>query len=106
MNDDQFIATRRSLLSRLKNWHDQASWQEFFDTYAKLIYRIAAKAGLKDAEAQDVVQETALVVAKKMPGFKYDPAIGSFKSWLLLITRRRIEKQLKKRMPIKAGPAS
>ena len=100
MNDDEFIPTRRSLLSRLKNWEDQASWQEFFDTYAKLIYRIAAKAGLNDAEAQDVVQETVLIVAKKMPGFKYDPAIGSFKSWLMLITRRRIEKQLKKRLPV------
>src|SRR6185295_9915772 len=96
---DQFIPTRRSLLSRLKNWDDQESWKEFFDTYSRLIYRVAAKAGLTDAEAQDVVQETVIIVAKKIPGFKYDPALGSFKSWLLLITRRRIEKQLKKRMP-------
>src|SRR6266566_3998809 len=100
MNDDEFIPTRRSLLSRLKNWDDQASWQEFFDTYSKLIYRAATKAGLTDAEAQDVVQETVIIVTKKIPGFKYDPALGSFKSWLLLITRRRIEKQLKKRMPV------
>ena len=99
MNDDEFIPTRRSLLSRLKNWDDQKSWQEFFDTYGKLIYRIAVKAGMTDAEAQDVVQETVIVVARKIPSFKYDPALGSFKSWLLLITRRRIEKQLKKRMP-------
>src|SRR5437879_2248593 len=98
MNDDEFIPTRRSLLTRLKNLDDQESWKDFFDTYARLIYSVAAKAGLTDAEAQDVVQETLIIVARKMPGFKYDPAIGSFKSWLLLITRRRIEKQLKKRM--------
>ena len=30
-----------------------------------------------------------------MPRFKYDPALGSFKSWLLLITRRRIADHLK-----------
>src|SRR2546427_4588726 len=106
MNNDEFIPTRRSLLSRLKNWDDQASWQEFFDTYARLIHRVAVKAGLTDAEAQDVVQETVIVVARKIPGFKYDPALGSFKSWLVLITRRRIEKQLKKRMPVKVGQAS
>ncbi|SRR6266568_575181 len=100
MNDDEFIPTRRSLLSRLKDWEDQASWQEFFDTYSRLIYCIAVKAGLTDAEAQDVVQETVIVVARKIPGFKYDPALGSFKSWLMLITRRRIEKQMKKRMPV------
>ena len=101
MNDDQFIPTRRSLLSRLKSWDDQASWREFFATYGRLIYCIAIKAGLTDAEAQDVVQETIIIVARKIPAFTYDPALGSFKSWLLLITRRRIEKQLKKRMPMR-----
>jgi RNA polymerase sigma-70 factor (ECF subfamily) len=103
INDDEFLPTRRSLLTRLKNWDDSQSWTEFFNTYAQLIYRIASKAGLTDAEAQDVVQETIIVVARKIPGFKYDPALGSFKSWLLLITRRRIEKQLKKRLPARAG---
>src|SRR5439155_14885870 len=106
MNDDEFIPTRRSLLSRLRNWNDQVSWQEFFDTYARLIHRVAVKAGLSDAEGQDVVQEPIIIVARKLAGFKYDPALGSFKSWLLLITRRRIEKQLKKRMPARVGQAS
>src|SRR3989442_10829475 len=106
MNDDEFIPTRRSLLTRLKNLDDQESWKDFFDTYAKLIHRVAIKAGLNDAEAQDVVQETVIIVAKKLPDFKYDPALGSFKSWLRLITRRRIEKQLKKRMPAKVGQSS
>ena len=41
-----------------------------------------------------------------MPSFKYDPALGSFKSWLWLITRRRIEKQLTKRLLAKVGQAS
>ena len=106
MNDDDFIPTRRSLLNRIKNWEDQESWKQFFDTYGRLIYSVAVKAGLTDAEAQDVVQETILIVAKKIPEFKYDPAVGSFKSWLRLITRRRIEKQLKKRMPSKAEQTS
>jgi RNA polymerase sigma-70 factor (ECF subfamily) len=105
MSQDEFMPTRRSLLSRLKRWDDQESWQKFFDTYGRLIYRFGLKAGLTDAEAQDVVQETIIVVARKIADFNYDPALGSFKSWLLLITRRRIEKQLKKRMPMNAGPA-
>src|SRR5215475_237413 len=106
MQDEPFMPTRKSLLSRLKKWDDQESWQEFFNTYSKLLYRVAVKAGLSDAEAQDVVQETIIVVARKIPDFKYDPALGSFKSWLLLITRRRIEKQLKKRLPLKDERAS
>jgi RNA polymerase sigma-70 factor (ECF subfamily) len=93
------LRTRSSLLKRLKNWEDEESWQEFFNLYGKLIFNFATKAGLNETEAQDVVQDTILIVAKKMPGFVYDPALGSFKSWLLLITRRRIEKQLRKRLP-------
>ncbi len=54
---NEFIPTRDSLLSRLKDWNDRDSWKEFFETYWKLIYRTALQAGLNEAEAQDVVQE-------------------------------------------------
>ncbi len=89
--------TRRSLLTRLKQWDNQDSWQEFFDTYWRLIYAFASKSGLGDAEAQEVVQETLISVAHEFKNFRYDPARGSFKSWLLLITRRRVADQLRKR---------
>jgi|SRR6185312_8560166 len=94
---DDLIPTRRSLIIRLKNWEDQESWKDFFDTYWKLIYGVAAKAGLTDTEAQEVVQETVIAVAKKMPGFEYDPRIGSFKGWLLHTTRWKIGDQLRRR---------
>jgi RNA polymerase sigma-70 factor (ECF subfamily) len=98
-DSDDLIPTRASLIARLKNWQDQSSWQEFFDNYWKLIYGVARKSGLTDAEAQDVVQETMASVAKHMPGFQYNPAIGSFKSWLLQMTRWRIIDQVRKRPP-------
>ncbi len=93
----ELIPTRQSLLSRLKNWDDQESWKVFFDTYWKLIYTAAVKAGLRDAEAQDVVQETVISVSKSMPNFKYDASKGSFKGWLLRLTSWRISDQLRKR---------
>ncbi len=96
-NPDGWIPTRRSLLTRLKNWDDQESWKDFFDTYSKLIYSVALKAGLNETEAEEVVQETIIAVAKQMKRFKYDPAIGSFKGWLLHTTRWRINDQLRKR---------
>lgn len=95
--DNDLLPTRRSLLTRLKDWDDNVSWKRFFDTYWKLIYGAAIKSGLSDAEAQDVVQETVLSVAKKMNEFKYDPALGSFKGWLLTLTRWRIADQVRKR---------
>lgn len=99
-NRDEFIPTRQSLLGRLKDWGDQESWKEFFETYWKLIYSAALKSGLSDAEAQDVVQETVLSVAKKMPDFTYNPAVGSFKHWMLQLTGWRIYRQLQKRLPV------
>ena len=99
MKSGGLAATRRSLVDRLVNWEDQKRWQEFFDTYWRLIYSTARKAGLTDAEAQEVVQETVITVAKKIDKLKYDPAIGSFKGWLLQITRWRIVDQFRKREP-------
>ena len=96
-NSSASIATRESLLLRLKDWGDQDSWRTFFDTYWKLIYAVALKSGLSEAEAQDVVQETVLSVAKKIPDFRYDRRSGSFKGWLLQLTRWRILGQLRKR---------
>jgi RNA polymerase sigma-70 factor (ECF subfamily) len=93
------LATRASLLARLKDWSNQGSWQEFFDAYWQLIYRVAIKSRLTETEAQDVVQDTLLAVAKHIKEFKYDPARCSFKSWLLMITRQRIIWQLRKRLP-------
>src|SRR6266487_2006145 len=103
---DEFIPTRHSLLSRLKNWDDQESWKDFFETYWRLLYSVARKSGLSEAEAQDIVQDTIIAVAKKMPQFHYDPAVGSFKSWLLLITRRRIIDHVRKsqRQPLRHEP--
>lgn len=94
--DADSLPTRRSLLSRLRDLGDEASWRAFFDTYWRLIYNVARKAGLEDADSQDVVQETVIAVARKIPEFRYDPARGSFKQWLLLITRRRIHDRLRR----------
>jgi RNA polymerase sigma factor (sigma-70 family) len=91
------LATRRSLLSRLRQSDAQESWRQFFDTYWRLIYTTALNAGLTDSEAQEVVQETVLTVVKKIKSFSYDPAVGSFKGWLLTIVRWRVADQFRKR---------
>ena len=97
MPADEPIPTRASLLDRLKDLGDEASWEEFHRTYRELIYSVARRSGLNETEASEAVQDTLLAVAKKMPGFKYDPAVDSFKGWLLKVTRWRILDQLERR---------
>jgi len=87
---DSLLPTRQSLLSRLRDWQDQDGWREFFDTYWRLIYNVARKSGLRDSQAQDVVQATFIYLSRKMPKFHYEPQRGSFKSWLRVVTRSRI----------------
>lgn len=99
VNPDQWAPTRASLVERLRDWRDQGSWQEFFDTYWKLLYSVALKSGLSDSEAEEVVQETVISVAKKMDEFHYDPAVCSFKGWLMHVVRLRIQDQYRKRGP-------
>jgi len=94
---ENFLPTRKSLLSRLKNWDDNDSWHEFFETYWRLIYDVARQAGFNDAEAKDVVQETIVSVAGQINDFRYDPTKGRFKNWVRLIARRRIADQLRKK---------
>jgi RNA polymerase sigma factor (sigma-70 family) len=84
------LPTRQSLLSRLRDWQDEEGWRDFFDRYWRLIYNVARKSGLGDYQAQEVVQATFIYLARRMPKFRYDPARGSFKSWLRVVTRSRI----------------
>ncbi len=103
---DDPIPTRYTLLSRLQNWDDQDSWKDFFDTYWRLIYSVAVKSGLTPTEAQDVVQETVISVAKDLNKFRRDRTLGSFKGWLRNLTRWRIADQLRKRTKIDRNDSS
>ncbi len=92
-----YAKTRKSLIARLENWEDQRTWDEFYQTYWRLIYAVAIKAGLRQDEAFDCVQETILSIAKQSKKQLYDPEQGSFKTWLMNMTRWRINDQFRKR---------
>ncbi len=89
--------TRKSLIERLNNWEDQKTWNEFYQTYWRLVYSVATKQGLTREEAFDVVQETIIAIARQVQRGQYDPRAGSFKAWLLQMTRWRILDQFRAR---------
>lgn len=96
-NPGEIIPTRESLLGRLKNWDDDQSWREFFNLYRKLIFSMGTRAGLSTQEAEEVVQETVISIAKTIKGFDYDPARCSFKTWLRHLAQKRIADCFRKR---------
>jgi RNA polymerase sigma-70 factor (ECF subfamily) len=95
-DSSELAPTRLSLLERLRDLDDHSSWQEFFDTYWRLIYCAAIKAGLCDADAEDVVQQTIIGIARNMENFRYQPEVCSFKGWLMHVTRSRIVDHLRR----------
>ena len=89
-SSDPWLETRTSLLHRLRDRDDAQSWEQFCDTYGRVIHGVAIKAGLSREDAEDVAQETLFALARQIAEFNYDRARGNFKSWLLTIARRRI----------------
>lgn len=82
--------TRASLILRLQNADDATAWQEFADIYQPLIYALARKRGLQDADAYDLTQEVMTRVARSISKWDPDPQRGSFRGWLATITRNMV----------------
>ena len=89
--------TRSSFLERLKNWADHESWRQFLTDYGRVIRASVIKAGLRVEEADDVVQDTLLSVARSIPGFVYDRSKGTFEAWVCRIARMRVIDHLRRR---------
>jgi RNA polymerase sigma-70 factor (ECF subfamily) len=79
--------TRLSLLERVRDTGNTQAWEEFVDLYAPLVYRLARRYGLQDADAADLTQEALGVAARALPTFVYDAERGTFRGWLLAVAR-------------------
>lgn len=84
--------TRASLLLRIRDPQDRVAWGEFVQLYAPLIHAYGVHRGLQDADAADLVQEVLRRVSRSVPQFDYNRQRGSFRGWLLTVTRNELRK--------------
>lgn len=89
--------TRVSLLNRLKNLEDAASWEEFFKRYESMVRGVARQRGLQESEAEEVVMDVFRRVARSIQEFQARERPGSFRSWLFRLTRWRAQDKLRER---------
>jgi RNA polymerase sigma factor (sigma-70 family) len=82
--------TRASLLVRLRDGHDREAWRQFVELYAPLVYGFARRRGLQDADAADLMQDVLRAVSGAAARLEYDPAKGTFRSWLFTVTRNKL----------------
>ena len=92
-SDGNTVQTRASLVQGPLQAGDEDRWQEFYRLYAPVIRGFALRAGLTETEADEVVQDTCIGVAKNMGEFHYDPKVCRFKSWLLNLASWRVKNQ-------------
>jgi RNA polymerase sigma-70 factor (ECF subfamily) len=74
--------TRSSLIRRVRDPADQASWREFQELYHPVLLAYLKKQGLKDQDAHDVVQDIFLALVRALPTFELDRSRGRFRTWL------------------------
>ena len=84
--------TQFSLLARIRDPRDGEAWAEFVEVYAPLVYGLARRHGLQDADAADLTQDVLRSVARAAPRFAYDPRRGSFRGWLFTVARNQLRK--------------
>jgi RNA polymerase sigma-70 factor (ECF subfamily) len=102
------LRTRPTLLLRVRNWEDRASWEELHRLYQRLVYGRARRAGLSHADAEDVAQEVFKRVAETIKDFNLNPDRGSFRGWLMKLTSWRIADKFESRgrLPARSPPTS
>jgi RNA polymerase sigma factor (sigma-70 family) len=82
--------TRDSLLLQLRDPDNRESWFEFAAIYRPVVYRMARRRGLQDADAQDLAQRVLLSVAGAIGDWKPDRERARFRTWLARVTRNAI----------------
>ncbi len=93
----EFPDTSHSLIFRVKNPADGAAWTEFLGIYQPVVFGMARRRGLQDADAQDVMQQVFLSISKSIEGWIPGDLQPPFRAWLTTIARNAITKALTRR---------
>jgi RNA polymerase sigma-70 factor (ECF subfamily) len=79
------FTTPASLLEQLRQPAQSGAWEQFVKLYTPLLLHWARGLGLRQEDAEDLVQDVFLVLVRKLPQFHYDRD-KSFRAWLRTVT--------------------
>jgi RNA polymerase sigma-70 factor (ECF subfamily) len=88
-----------SLLVRLKQPEPEIAWQRFVDLYTPLLFYWARRAGLRDPDDADLVQDVFANLVRKLPEFEYDRQ-KSFRSWLRTVVLNKWRDRQRRRVSV------
>ncbi len=91
------LNTRQTLLARIRDQHDEKSWEEFIDYYQCYIFAVVHNMNVSHHDSEDIVQSVMLKSWQKLPEFEYAKQKGRFRGWLATVTRNEVSNFIRKR---------
>jgi len=81
--------TTATVLQKLRDFDNREAWDTFTERFRQPVVSFARSMGLKQADAEDVAQETLLAFAEAYKRGQYDPAKGRLSRFLFGIAYRQ-----------------
>ena len=85
----EFPETRSTMLAKVRSPDDREAWEQFVLVYRPVIYRMARRRGMQDADAQDLVQTVLIRVAGAIDRWEQQPGTR-FRHWLRRVAKNAI----------------
>ena len=95
----EFPDTQSLLLANIQSLENREAWSEFVQIYRPVIYRMARRRGMQNADAQDLSQEVLVRVSKAID--RWEPQAGvRFRHWLRKVASNAIVTAVTKSKPV------
>ena len=95
----EFPQTRSSLIAQVQSPEDREAWDQFVLIYRPVIYRMARRRGMQDADAQDLSQDVLIRISKSIKGWVPQECVR-FRHWLRKVASNAIVTALTKLKPL------
>lgn len=89
--------TRQTLLEKIRDKHDENSWEDFVFYYRQYIYVVVRSMNMNHHDSEEIVQMVLLKVWEKLPEFQYDREKGRFRGWLCRVTGNIVKNYIRSR---------
>jgi RNA polymerase sigma-70 factor (ECF subfamily) len=90
--------TSTSLIHRVRDTQDAASWAEFVELYEPLLLSYVRSRRIPPTDVRDIVQEIFIKLLRSLPKFTLDHERGRFRTWLYQVTISVVIDQVRRRM--------
>ena len=95
----EFPDTQSLLLANIQSLENRVAWAEFVQIYRPVIYRMARRRGMQDADAQDLSQDVLIRISKSIEGWVPQEGVR-FRHWLRKVASNAFVTAVTKSKPL------